>query len=159
MVEKAGSASTNDDNVRCVAANSDPSGTGNDLKVTLVWTDPPASPAAGISLVNNLDLTVVDAASGEVFCPNNLGRPDAVNNVEQVIVPVPSAGRSFLIHVAGTLVPQGPQEYALVISGNIGECAQSSRAFVRAIALATVNAILPRASALAIRLTLASIAQ
>ena len=31
------------------------------LRVTLVWTDPPGNPAAGIALVNNLELVVTDS--------------------------------------------------------------------------------------------------
>ena len=41
-----------------------------DVKATLVWTDPPSSTMSTISLVNDLDLTVVVIASDEEFRPN-----------------------------------------------------------------------------------------
>src|SRR5262249_4554804 len=37
------------------------------LRVTLVWTDPPANPGASIKLVNDLDLIVTNLDTGEVF--------------------------------------------------------------------------------------------
>ncbi len=40
------------------------------LRVTLVWTDPPGDPAAGVALVNNLDLTVADSA-GNIYIGND----------------------------------------------------------------------------------------
>jgi hypothetical protein len=63
------------------------------LRVTVVWTDPPASPAASKSLINNLDLVVI-GPGGEFFYGNALSQWDEahsphpaidnVNNVEQV---------------------------------------------------------------------------
>ena len=41
------------------------------LRVSLVWTDPPGNPAAGIKLVNDLDLVVSNTVSGEVFLGND----------------------------------------------------------------------------------------
>ena len=48
----------------CLFASVDESTTdaADELRVTLVWTDPPASlPSAGPALVNDLDLVVVNA--------------------------------------------------------------------------------------------------
>ena len=42
------------------------------LRVTVVWTDPPGNPGAGIKLVNDLDLVVTNLDSGEVFVGNNI---------------------------------------------------------------------------------------
>ena len=65
--------------------------TTNPLKVTIVWTDPPSSPAAKIHLVNDLDLVVVTPKGDKMF--GNGGKssvkqtrdePDQLNNVEQV---------------------------------------------------------------------------
>ena len=42
------------------------------LRVTLVWTDPPGDPAAGVALVNNLDLAVVDATGSNIYIGNNM---------------------------------------------------------------------------------------
>lgn len=56
---------------------------GGPLKVTLVWTDYPASPAVQKALVNDLDLVVRSAGlHGRVLLGN--GIEDSVNNVEQV---------------------------------------------------------------------------
>jgi len=41
------------------------------VRITLVWTDPPGDPAAGVALVNNLDLTVADATGSNVFIGND----------------------------------------------------------------------------------------
>lgn len=43
--------------------------------------------------------------------------PDADNNVEGILIPNAIAGR-WTVKVIGTKVPQGPQDYALVISGH-----------------------------------------
>ena len=82
------------------------------LRVTLVWSDYPGVPYAGITLVNNLDLTVT-GPDGTYY---GNGAPDNRNNVEQVELISPSAG-SYTIRVDGTNIPQGPQPFAVVISG------------------------------------------
>lgn len=92
------------------------------LKVSLVWTDPAATPAAATSLVNNLDL-VVNAPRrvllGNVFRRGESttgGTADALNNVEQVLIAAPKAG-TYTITVKPTRIVQGPQSFALVIRG------------------------------------------
>ncbi len=94
------------------------------LKVTLVWTDPPATPAAAISLVNDLNLTVSDGRRtylGNVF---RLGRSvaggiaDERNNVEQVLLSVPRAG-TYTITVTPRSIPEGPQGFSLVVRGSL----------------------------------------
>ena len=55
----------------------------NELKVTLVWTDPPAQPLANTPLINNLDLTVQIGAGAPVA---GNGAPDRANTVEQVTI-------------------------------------------------------------------------
>ncbi|CAG1004116.1 Serine protease AprX [Methanosarcinales archaeon] len=82
------------------------------LRVTLVWSDYPGVPYAGITLVNNLDLTVT-GPNGTYY---GNGAPDNRNNVEQVELISPSSG-SYTIRVNGTNIPQGPQPFAVVISG------------------------------------------
>ncbi len=82
------------------------------LRVTIVWSDYPAIPSAGITLVNNLDLILT--GPGGTYYGN--GAPDNRNNVEQVEFVSPSAG-SYTIRINGTDIPQGPQPFALVISG------------------------------------------
>lgn len=94
---------------------------------TLVWTDPPGNPAAGLKLVNDLDLIVSNTVTGEVFVGNDLartgytaGRPgtnafevveagvtnsvfDSVNNVERVVLEPPLAPE-YVIHVVARRV-------------------------------------------------------
>lgn len=82
------------------------------LRVTLVWSDYPGSSFAGNALVNDLDLIVT--GPNETYYGN--GAPDNRNNVEQVELLSPSMG-SYTITVNGVNIPQGPQPFALVISG------------------------------------------
>ncbi len=71
------------------------------LRITLVWTDPPGDPAAGVALVNNLDLTVADSTwtniyigndflSGNFFTaasnPTNLPPGESDNTVQNIYV-------------------------------------------------------------------------
>jgi hypothetical protein len=93
-------------------------------KMTLVWDDVPASPAAtGPALVNDLDLVVFDSSGTRHYPwtldPANPSRDawrnseDHLNNVEMVLaegfVPGP-----MTIEVRATDVPAGPQCYSLV---------------------------------------------
>lgn len=97
------------------------------LKVTLVWSDYPAAPNAGRTLVNDLDLTLT-SPSGRVMNGNDFAQPyndkvDHTNNVEQVVVANPEQG-SYTLTVKGDNVPQGPQPYAVVYSGGLGDAQQ-----------------------------------
>ena len=111
-----------------VNSSSDP------LKATLVWHDAPASPNAAFAPVNDLDLEVV-LPSGDVYIGNNItngvssigGSTDTINNVEMVILPTPAAG-SYTLRVKGTAVNQGPQGYAIVITGDVTESAAGCNA-------------------------------
>jgi subtilisin family serine protease len=96
--------------------------TGGALKITLVWSDYPSNEAAAVNLVNDLDLEVT--ASGGTLYRGNVfssgwsasgGSADRRNNVENVYVP--GAGGEYTILVRGFNVPQGPQRFALVVSG------------------------------------------
>ncbi len=112
------------------------------LKVTLVWTDPPGNPSAGVMLVNDLDLIVTDLDSpSNVYYGNdisadfnNLGSQDtngvpnidSVNNVENVFLnAAPFLSSRYEITVLGHRVNVNAvtsqtnvigQDYALVIS-------------------------------------------
>ncbi len=113
------------------------------LRVTLVWTDPPGNPAAGIKLVNDLDLVVTNLDTGEVFFGNDMHpndeatspwdtneapNIDIVNNVENVYL-APPLGTNYSITVTGKRVNVNAvtahpddvvQDYALVISSGNG---------------------------------------
>ena len=82
------------------------------LRVTLVYTDFP-----GPDLVNNLNI-IVRAPDGSFFVGNDFdgdGAPDSQNNVEGVLITEPQQG-DWTIHVVGSNVPEGPQNFALVVS-------------------------------------------
>jgi subtilisin family serine protease len=84
------------------------------LKVVLAYSDFP-----GRSLVNNLNL-IVESPTGKTFAGNQTpGAPPALdrkNNVEVVRIAKPKAG-TWKVRVVASSVPEGPQDYALVILG------------------------------------------
>ena len=96
----------------------------NPFKVTLVWSDYPASLASAVDLVNDLDLEVT-APGGTIYYGNNFsggwsvpgGSADRVNNVESVYIQNPAVGQ-WTVRVEGTNVSQptnDPQQpFALV---------------------------------------------
>lgn len=99
---------------------------GAPLKITLVWTDFPATTSASRALVNDLDLRVVgptgEAFTGNVFAGGwsvSGGSPDRLNNVENVYVAAPTAG-DWTVAINGFNVPMGPQPFALVVAGATG---------------------------------------
>ncbi len=94
------------------------------LRVTLVWADYPGAEAANGALVNDLDLEV-SAPGGALYRGNDLlgdgvwdGDVDRVNNVEGV--DLPGQPGTYIARVKGYNVPQGPQPFALLISGVMG---------------------------------------
>ena len=97
------------------------------FKVTLVWHDAPGSPNSSFPPVNNLDLEVV-MPTGQLILGNNIVNgqstfdttTDEVNNVEMVMLPATPMGE-YTIRVKGTAVNQGPQGYALVVTGDVNE--------------------------------------
>lgn len=115
---------------------------GNEtLKVTIAWTDPAAESQVSLGgpglselivddspvLVNDLDLRITDS-QGNIFYPWRLnsdfdGSPlndgdNAVDNVEQVVIPNPTAGELYTIEVThkGSL-ENGQQDFGLAVSG------------------------------------------
>jgi len=95
------------------------------LKVTLVWTDYPATPGAATHLVNDLDLAV-EGPDGATYLGNVFdagasvdgGDPDRLNPTEQVLIEAPAPG-TWSVTVSAVGVPVGPQDFALVISGDL----------------------------------------
>jgi subtilisin family serine protease len=94
------------------------------LRVTLAWTDYPSLPAAAVHLVNNLDLRLI-GPGGTVYYPNGQAGADAINNVEGIEIANPPLG-VYTIEIDGTEVIQGPQPYALVISGALSVAGDDS---------------------------------
>lgn len=111
----------------------------SDLRITLVWTDPPGNPAASIKLVNDLDLILSNTVTGEYFVGNNIAANsdynlgtgtndvplfDNINNVENVFLRAP-LDTNYVIQVLGRRVNVNAvtaqtnnivQDYALVMS-------------------------------------------
>jgi hypothetical protein len=95
------------------------------LRVTLVWTDYPAEPAASKKIVNDLDL-VAQSPSGKMYLGNVFsdsyseqdGNTDNTNVEECLRIKNPELG-TWKIRVIATNVPEAPQAYALVITGQI----------------------------------------
>lgn len=109
---------------------------GQPLKAALCWTDPEASGASAITLVNNLDLEAV-APDGTVYRGNVFsggqsvpgGSADVLNNVEVIFVKTPAPG-IWNLRVVAAQVPGTPSEayssrqgYALVAT--LGACVSS----------------------------------
>ncbi|MCB2173830.1 S8 family serine peptidase [bacterium] len=94
------------------------------VKVTLAWTDYPASLSAGVQLVNDLDLIVTTPTGsyrGNVFTNgiSSSGGDADRRNVEEVVwLPAPGHGL-YTISVTAHTVPIGPQPFALVVTGLI----------------------------------------
>lgn len=97
-----------------------------EAKIMLYWAEPPAAQNNAKALINDLDLTVSNAAGTEnlpwklnptpnaatLDLPAGKGR-DSLNNAEQVLIENPVAG-DYTIHIKGTEVPMGPQHYYIV---------------------------------------------
>jgi hypothetical protein len=100
------------------------------LKIVLAWSDPPGTPGNAVALVNDLDL-ILDTGDqsgyhGNVFSFDGLNSQffdpifddstlaDNVNNVEVISAGDLPAG-NYSIRVLGQNVPQGPQDFVLVI--------------------------------------------
>lgn len=98
---------------------------GQILKFTLVWTDYQGAVQASKELVNDLDLEVTapggSVYKGNCFASNTASTScasfDRTNNVENVYFSAPTAG-TYTVNVKGYNVPNGPQPYSLVVSGN-----------------------------------------
>jgi len=109
------------------------------LKVTLVWTDPASNPLAATNLVNDLDL-VVSGPSG-TFLGNVLqngvstagGSPDRINVEEQVLLATPQPGL-YTFTVQPAAIPEGPQGFALVATGDFPSPAAVSYLAYRVVA-------------------------
>jgi serine protease AprX len=83
------------------------------LRITMVYTDAP-----GADLINNLNIFLYDP-DGKFYIGNdfkNSGAPDGDNNVEGIVIENPKTGK-WSVHIVASNIPQGPQDFALVISG------------------------------------------
>jgi hypothetical protein len=112
------------------------------IRVVIVWADPEVvigpDELAERTLVNDLDLKVIDAAGNAFFPykpdPNNQNFPsprgvNTVDNVEELEISNAAPG-TYRVIVTGTTVATGPnQQYALVanasLGGNVVSCTDS----------------------------------
>lgn len=96
------------------------------LKLTLCWTDPPASSNRFKALINDLDLTLVHTNSAASWLPWVLNsypsadslrqlpmrKRDSLNNTEQITISVPLSG-TYEVQVKGYTIPVAAQAYAI----------------------------------------------
>jgi len=91
------------------------------VKVTLIWTDPPGNPAASKALVNNLDLRLIDSNNNEYLpwsldSSNNfrtaIRSDNSRDNIEQVTIDSPPPG-DYTIRILTNDIPSGPQDYVV----------------------------------------------
>ena len=95
------------------------------LKIALCWTDVPGHPASQVQLVNDLDLVVTH--DGTTYRGNYVlnyvsqpgGSRDSLNVEEIVRFAAPSEGL-WTVRVDANRVVQGPQPFALCITGGVG---------------------------------------
>jgi hypothetical protein len=114
------------------------------LKVTISWIDPAYIIPSNLTwndaynnrssrLINDLDLRIIDTTNNTVYYPwkldaNNPMTPaikadNTVDNVEQVVIDAPVAGRNYRIEITnkGTLINSlgsaAPQNYSIMVTG------------------------------------------
>jgi subtilisin family serine protease/uncharacterized membrane protein len=102
-------------------------GSDQPLKVTLVWTDMGGTSGSGKALINDLDLEVI-APDGTRYAGNLFSDgqsvvdvtfyQDRLNPVEGFLLNTPAQG-IWTINVKCFNAPSGPQDFALVVSGNV----------------------------------------
>ncbi|MCT2560446.1 S8 family peptidase [Chryseobacterium herbae] len=123
---------------RVIASGSEP------LKVTISWVDPAYTVSPTLTyadahnnrtskLINDLDVRIIDTTTNTVYEPWKLNAlspmtpatkgDNTVDNVEQVLIQTPAAGREYRIEITnkGSLVngtgASAPQNYSILVSG------------------------------------------
>lgn len=96
------------------------------IKITLAWTDTASAPNNIKALVNDLDLEVVETATGTIFKPWVLStaasadsleklpvrKRDSLNTAEQVSISLPAPGL-YRIRVTGTAISGSPVPFSV----------------------------------------------
>jgi hypothetical protein len=104
-----------------------------ELKITLAWNDIAATPNAAKALINDLDVELIETATGNIIYPLVLSsfanadslnaaavqRRDTLNTVEQIVLNNPSAG-NYIIKVKGSNV-QGTQPFSVVYNTELND--------------------------------------
>ena len=104
------------------------------FKTTIVWIDPEADPSGNVTLVNDIDIALVNKKTNQIYYPYTLdkdnpsrvaaqNKPNHVDNIEQIEVKNLPAGEYELV-VKGTKIITDTQEYTLV--SNLPLFAQSN---------------------------------
>ena len=86
------------------------------VSATLCWTDVPGTVGAELALVNDLDIIVSDGEN-EYYSGGLSESNDHINNIERCQVGDFPAGSSIEIRVSGVSIMEGPQAFALCVSG------------------------------------------
>jgi Subtilase family len=99
------------------------------LRVTLAFTDVEGVPLSASPVVNNIDLEVQDPL-GTIYLGNDFDQPngvsttggtaDPLNNIENVHISAPMTG-TWTVRIVGTAVNTGTQGYSLAITGEVSE--------------------------------------
>jgi len=124
-VWNADGLSTGEDTAQSIAVES----SGEQLRITMTFTDAPGALLASSPAVNDLDLEVT-SPSGEVYRGNVFdaangvsitgGSWDPINNVEQVHIDSPEVGE-WSVRVIGRAVNVGSQGYAIAATGDFSD--------------------------------------
>jgi Subtilisin-like serine proteases len=86
------------------------------VSATLCWTDVPGTVGAALSLVNDLDISVSDGEN-EYFASGKENPSDHLNNCERCQINDFPAGSRIEVKVSGYNLMEGPQAFALCVSG------------------------------------------
>lgn len=86
------------------------------LSATLCWNDYPGTPGAYIALVNDLDITVT-VGEDTYYAGGKNFHNDFLNNCERVQLSDIPPNKKVEIKVSGYSVMEGPQSFALCVSG------------------------------------------
>ena len=99
---------------------------GSPIKVALVWTDYPGGHGANPTIVNDLNLQVTDPGAtyyrgNQMTAGESTPNPAVwdARNVEEIVRRRAPAAGNWVIRVTGNNCPMGPQDYAIVVTGNL----------------------------------------
>lgn len=87
------------------------------VRVTLTYSDYPGTSGSNSPLVNKLSLRVIDPYNNYI---QPYSHSNAILSTAQVIdIPSPDVNKIYTVAVAATTIAQGPQPFALVVTGEI----------------------------------------
>eukprot|EP00602_Paraphysomonas_sp_CaronLab_P004823 CAMPEP_0185022698 /NCGR_PEP_ID=MMETSP1103-20130426/5407_1 /TAXON_ID=36769 /ORGANISM="Paraphysomonas bandaiensis, Strain Caron Lab Isolate" /LENGTH=632 /DNA_ID=CAMNT_0027554897 /DNA_START=589 /DNA_END=2487 /DNA_ORIENTATION=- len=92
------------------------------IRVTLTYTDYPGTFGSTNALINDLDIELSNSTHN--FYPivtNSDDMYDRKNNLEVIVLHNPAPGGLYTVKVTPVSVVMGPQPYALVLSGEVGQ--------------------------------------